>query len=512
MAPAFTRKGNEEIDSFLAEIEAALPEAAMLAGRKSEFSQWYRRLYLAAWQDFAANFPLGVARLKGREEWQQVAAKMATDQGPYFAVLDKMPLELVPLAEEENLPSWVKLIYQYQLVRVQQVKEGAPGKGIVEKAGDELKKLTGKLPAAAGKIAGEAMESQLRAGKAFTEYQTALGEIAPVASSRKLAYEVAAKVYSEDPTTGNSPFFSADAAIGKLRTAMPAGGPTDAIFWKLVSGPRDFLLAFVRNEAACTLQNDWETKVLFEMRGFSGWEQVRRALLGPNGHVWKFAESGPCTPFINRTLKGYFAKEALGETLPFESAFFTFLDKGDGERKKITAEGLAPPPSAAPPAPAAPPGKEKVPVLIKGLPTDANPDAQIKPQATRLEMHCSDGIQSLVNLNYPIERTFNWSPEGCEQVRLHIEVGGLLLTKTYTGDLAFQAFLQSFRAGERTFTVKDFPVQKAGLEQLGIKYIKVKYQFSGQGPVLQHGARAAAAPPPPIPLTVPPRIIKCWER
>jgi type VI secretion system protein ImpL len=38
-------------------------------------------------------------------------------------------------------------------------------------------------------------------------------------------------------------------------------------------------------------------------------------------------------------------------------------------------------------------------VGIKGLPTDTNSDARIRPQATRLELHCHGSSQILVNNN-----------------------------------------------------------------------------------------------------------------
>jgi type VI secretion system protein ImpL len=96
---AFTRKGKEQIDSFINEMEFALPDPLIIASQKLEFQAWYHKAYFEAWHNFGVIFPRGVERLKGREEWQRVAARMATDEGPYFALLDTMAVELELLAK-----------------------------------------------------------------------------------------------------------------------------------------------------------------------------------------------------------------------------------------------------------------------------------------------------------------------------------------------------------------------------------------------------------------------------
>jgi len=119
--------------------------------------------------------------------------------------------------------------------------------------------------------------------------------------------------------------------------------------------------------------------------------------------------------------------------------------------------------------------------VIKGMPTDANREARIKPHGTRLELQCAGANpQLLMNLHYPISKTLLWSPEGCGSVLFQIEVSNLMLTKKYEGPQAFPAFLHDFGTGTRTFFPWEFPAEKAALEKLGIKYIKVNYLFGGE--------------------------------
>ena len=110
VAPAFSHKGKGEIDAFVTEIDAALTTPQMLAAAKADFAGWYPQEYLKSWNTFLTLFPRGVERLKGRDEWQQTAAKMAGDDGPYWAVLSRAASELEPMAFGKDLPPWVKLV------------------------------------------------------------------------------------------------------------------------------------------------------------------------------------------------------------------------------------------------------------------------------------------------------------------------------------------------------------------------------------------------------------------
>ncbi|MEJ2039090.1 MAG: hypothetical protein P8X55_09175, partial [Desulfosarcinaceae bacterium] len=84
-----------------------------------------------------------------------------------------------------------------------------------------------------------------------------------------------------------------------------------------------------------------------------------------------------------------------------------------------------------------------------------------------------------------------------------IAVGNLLLTKTYTGHNAFAKFLNAFKTGQKVFYRKEFPSEEAALRRIGIKYIKVKYQFQGQKSVLRLLYSAPGRPPK--------RIAECWD-
>ena len=141
-------------------------------------------------------------------------------------------------------------------------------------------------------------------------------------------------------------------------------------------------------------------------------------------------------------------------------------------------------------------------VTIKAYPTDANADAAIKPHATSLELQCGDEKNRLLNLHYPVKKTFRWSPQNCGDVVFKIEIGNLILTRVYDGYQGFAKFLKDFQTGQRTFRPSDFPDSEPALKRMGIKYITPRYQFSGHQKVVQL-LRAS-------PGSVPQEITTCW--
>ncbi|MFA7061504.1 MAG: type VI secretion protein IcmF/TssM N-terminal domain-containing protein [Pedobacter sp.] len=477
VAPAFTKKGKEMINGMLTEMISAQPQPELLEKPKSSFEEWYRRSCFAAWREFAAQFPRGVERLKGENEWQAVAVKMGTDQDPYSAFIYKLTSELEPLTGTDDMPLWLQQVYRFQIIKT----KGAAG-AIVSKTTEEGKKLVGKLEQVLGKKSqvSSSLESQSVAYKAVQDYQKALGAAAQGTASRNQAYQLALVAYGEEAE--KSPFNAVFGAAARLKANI-GGGQADDAFSRLIQGPGDFLWAFVRKETACSLQSQWEEKVLQEAQGAVD-PQVVEYLVGQEGPVWKFV-NGPAKPFLGWGAgKGYYAKVALGGAVDFDPIFYSFLSKG--AKAKVAAVP-----------------KQNFNVTIRGLPTDANPEARVKPQSTRLELQCASGAQSLENLNYPTQKTFNWTPDGCSDVLFQIEAGEAVLTKKYSGPQAFPAFLEDFPGGRRTFYATEFPAQKLALDRMGIKYIKVNYQISGQQSVV---GKAKS-----IPGRIPGSIARCWN-
>lgn len=485
VAAGFTVSGKEKIDAFLKEIETALADPLVIASRKLEFQSWYRKAYFDAWHAFGAGFPLGKERLQRPEERQQIAARMAMGEGPYFSLLEKMAEELEPMVENEALPTWVELVFEFNAVRIKAAQEAAlKEKGALAKVTSKGQNLIGRLEKKLAKLDKEKrLEAELLASRAFAEYEGALSEIAPVATSRAVAFDMAAQVFKEDPATSRSPVIVAQNGLNKLKTFMAGGQSGQDMFWSLVSGPLHYLWFFVRMETACHLQDLWEKEVLVELQGLPEGQLTTNLVLGDEGFASKFVK-GPAEPFLNRSLqKGYHGKKVLEGSIPFESAFFSFLTKGARSVKPV---------------------QSNYSVDVRGLPTDTNKGAGLRVHATRLELHCAKEATTLVNLNYPVSKTFDWSPMDCGDVVFEMEVGNMVLTKKYTGERGFPEFLKDFKNGEKTFYASDFPEKESDLRRVGIKTITAKYRFKGHQPVLKLLGES--------PGRVPREIATCWDR
>jgi type VI secretion system protein ImpL len=486
VAPAFTRKGKARVDAILQELDTALPEPGppLIAKQETEFLAWYRKSYFQAWHDFAVSFPKGVDKLANKDEWKQMVGKMAAGQGPYPALVDAMVQELEPFVGEGEPPVWVGPVFQFHDVKARAAEQMA-GKDLsalakVTQTGKRIAAEMAKVTKQFDKLTGQSAEAQIAQVKAYQDYLKAIAEVAPAASSRKLAYQMGAQVFGEDAATSKSPFYGAEGALLKIKSLMGAGPGVEDVLGSLMAGPFDFLWTFVRQETACQLESQWEQDVIAEVQGAPNWQKL---VLGQDGFAWKYLK-GPAGPFVARDLKrGFYAKEALGGRIPFDPSFFTFLQRG---------------------ATAAASTQASYQVQVKGLPTGANPGAQL-PSLTSLELQCGTEVQSLPNRNYPIVKNFTWSPDTCGDVVLKIEVGNVTLTKRYPGVQGFPEFLQDFRHGKRTFQAREFPEQQAALKRLGVEYIVVTYQFTGQDRVL--GALGAGGTG-----RLPRTIVTCWDR
>jgi len=489
VAAAFTLDGKKQMDSLLQETESALVDPLILSSKRLQFEGWYQAEYIREWENFAARFPSGAELLKDRTAWQQVAARMPTREGPYFALLDKMADELRPYglgdAGAGERSAWMKLLYAFEGAKAQAAGEkAAEKKGILGKTAQKGKNLIGQIEKKAGLAEeGTGLAGRMAAGKALYDYQNALLQFEPAAASQEVSYQMAGQLFKESAPADGSAVYLARNALNRLKAGLASAGTRQDLFWPLLAGPLDYLGTFICREAACHLQTLWENDVLVEIQGVSDQMSLNEILFGADGYTTKFLK-GPAQPFIGRSLsKGYFAKQVQGLSIPFDPAFLSFLSRGAQNARPV---------------------KGNYAVTLEGLPTDANPEARIQPQATRLELQCADKTQNLINRNYPIRKTFNWSPQNCGDVLFQIEVGSLVLTRKYTGPLAFAKFLQDFSTGTHKFYPDDFPDMAGALKRLGIQHINVKYELSGH--------RSAIATLRSAPGRVPLKIAQCWAK
>jgi type VI secretion system protein ImpL len=486
--PAFTPAGQKVIEKYIAEIESALFEPLAIGPKKLDFQTWYADAYISQWQAFARYFPNGPKRLADRDMWQQTGSLMSASQGPYFQLLATMADALGPIKDLENRPAWVDLVYRFRDVRIQAKavgKQGSLGKsGIVRNMQSKIKSKISRLEYQTGVEAEDAItfEARMESAKAFKQYEDSIRELSAAVDSRSTAFKMASDFYDEDPATGDSPFFKAKTGEKKMRLEMGKLNKETTIFWALVNGPIEFFHDYVLKETQCQLQSVWEREVVLEVQDLPAGTNLNKLLMGQGGYAINYLK-GPASPFIDRSRKkDYHAKKVEGKGVEFRSGFFTYLSRG----KKM-----------------AQPIRGNYDISVKAYPTDANKDAAVKPHATKLELQCGDERSRLLNLHYPVRKTFNWSPQDCGDVTFEIEVGNLVLKKVYEGYMGFPRFLNDFKTGQRRFTPNDFPEQAAALKRMRIRQITPRYQFKGHQQLLRFLQTS--------PGRIPQEITTCWE-
>jgi type VI secretion system protein ImpL len=523
--PAFTLKGKDAIDDYLKEMETAITDPMVITSAKGEFQKNYKKQYLDAWEAFGAQVPGGIKRLAGKSDWRPIIDRIGVGKGPYFSFLERMRAEVTPFLADTDRP-WLPLVINFDAIKQLAVGEDAiPKTGLLSQAAQKGKNLLNQIEKTSGNTdASKLIGSQMEAATAFKSYQKALSEVSKATTSRKEAYDVAVKAFSEDPGSSSSPLITADKSIRALQTSFQSDAGQSKMFWDLVSGPRQFLWEFVCRETACHIDKLWEEKVLVEIEGISSPEEINALVLAENGPAMNFVK-GPMAPFIDRNLKkGYFPKSVMGREISFEQEFLSYFTKGTKEVRAAQAEKALAEKAAAAAKPDAP-ETESNPVLnqnvaIKGMPTDVNRDANTRPRATILELQCTDKSIQLVNLNYPVRKVFEWSSQTCSDVTFSIEIGSMVLTKKYAGDMGFPRFLSDFGNGTRIWYPKDFPEFEAALKHENIQYIQINYEIQGHEPILafyqkalkaQKAAKAVKPAKAPDIAKVPRTAALCWD-
>jgi type VI secretion system protein ImpL len=485
---AFTLAGKTRIDQAIAEIDAALFEPLIIAGAKAAFAEWYQSQFFLAWQNFIKTFDPDPALPGGKDRWQTTARRIPTAQGPYYSLIRKISEEFHAFGPNTAIPAWAGLALDWQDV-TREAKSAAAidleNIGLLRKATRQVTSQIKKAERAIGVKVRNPLNSevQLYAAKAQLAYQTALESMVKAADSQNVAFEMASALYQQDPATGDSPFLAATRAIAELKTILTdTQDEGEALFWSLISGNVRFMQSYLNREAACQLQSLWEKQVLLKLQDTSADRNIAQAIMGTDGYGTQFID-GPAAPFVGRSLgKGYFIKSALDQAVDLDPVFLAYLSKG---------------------AQAARPVRSSYNVTISGLPTGTNPEAQIQPHATIVELQCAGGTTRMENLNFPVSQVFAWSPQSCGDVSFSMRVGNEVLVKTYAGSYAFANFLNDFKTGQRLFKREEFPSQEASLRRMGIQFIRARYKLAGQAPVLELLYSTPGRPPR--------KIASCWE-
>lgn len=492
ISSAYTLDGYEFIQEFLAEFQMANNDDKQLSDIQQDFHQHYQRQYVNAWINFAERFDEGKQKQRDRKEWNVLLDRMATVDNPYFTLLATMHDQLSPFSDTDY-QSKDKIAF-FSEIQSYSISDGRKGKGNTKL----LKKALGKL-GKVGKLAKKGLKVHKKATKgndteeddsgvlddavtAVDAYKQALAEVAFKSDSRSQSLATITTLFKtpDSPETGNGPLASAWVSVKELQSLIGKPISTTQLFWKLYMGPIYAAYDYMQKESSCAIQERWEDNVLSSVDGV-GKNDLGNLLVGEGGILWNFLDT-EVSPFVKKQFKkGYVRADIEQRSLGLTETFLDVLNKSTAGAFIVGNQFT---------------------VSMNALPSGANTDARVSPYATFIDLHCSDGTQTMANYNYPTQHDFKWSLETCGDTTLRIEIGQLTLLKEYLGVKGFGKFLLDFQDGRRIFTVDDFPNQKAQLINNGVRYIDVSYEINGQRPVIQMLDT--------VPLKLPQQAAYCW--
>lgn len=496
---AYTLEGRMFLLRFLDELNLAATTSPSISAIEQDFLNYYNRRYLQAWKTFAENFDMGKQKLRGRKEWLDALESMSGVDNPYFALMARARAEVAPVIMEGIFPARERIDY-FAEIQSYAGDEKGDGKLASKAAKKGLKYLgkagkVGKLAAKAGKVGMKEQKKAARgkqvdldtaleeAAKSYTAYKKAMQDISFNADSTKVSYNATASAFTnpENLASGDGAGAAAWGAVLDLQRILGKPRESTRIFWDLYTGPVRLAYDYMREEAACYLQDSWQDKVLAELAGVDV-EKRGQVLIGESGLVWGFVDND-AKPFLRKKYrKGYIPNVVEKHSMPWNSDFMRFVNNADDGRIIVANEFT---------------------VRISALPTGINQSATISPYATYLDLHCADDVQTLANYNYTASTDFVWSLSKCGNTSLRIEVGEYSLRKDYKGRKGFAKFLADFRDGRRVFDVDEFPENASKLRNASVTSIEVHYKITGQEPVIQMLKS--------VPLGPPKQAIACWS-
>ena len=502
---AYTLEGRDFLNQFLDELNLSSEGSIELATIKEEFMLFYNRRYLKIWQAFAEKFDSGKDKLRGRKEWLNALETMTGKDNPYFSFMRRISSELEPVYAEGYFQAREKIDYFAEIQDFVGDTSGvADGKG-KKKAAKMALKLIGKM-GGVGKAVAKAGKTGMKAKKkadkmkgggpevdlddvleqavdTYKAYKLSLQDIAFNSDSTKLSYNATANAFKnpDEISKGDDAGAKAWAAITDLQRVIGKPRESNRLFWDLYTGPVRLAYEFMRQEASCHIQTDWEDNVLASVVGVNE-DKLGVTLIGEDGLIWNYVNKS-ASPFLNKKYrKGYVPTIVNKNSLSWQPEFIRFINDADEGRNIVAGEFT---------------------VKISALPTGINQSSSISPYATYLDLHCADDVQTLGNYNYSASNDFIWSLEKCGDVTLRIEVGEYSLRKTYAGRKGFALFLSDFTDGRKIFIPSDFPEQASQLANSSVKAIDVNYKIKGQRPVIQMLTA--------VPLSPPKQVIACWS-
>ncbi|EDX5730406.1 hypothetical protein CTW67_004668 [Salmonella enterica subsp. enterica serovar Sandiego] len=464
----WTQAGQQQMDAWLLQIISALgtvqrsPTLREFTFHRTDLQQdaWFRLLLAMTAHHFdtgdPVNWRLQLDAIVHRKGWATRFAQRVTEE-----------LQAIP---DNRAHPWLKLLRQLSAT-------GSPGNRHLRAARTQLVRWL-KLPVR------EETETRLDPARraAWADWQADLQAVALMVSREPLRGIRLTEGLSGAPGTAVSPFTALFSRFEQFRLSPGTSPPADVV-WQLYLSEARFLLAGTLFHAACELQQQWQTKVLWpnqltaanERAGFL--RQAVPAFIQTSTVPFLDIQQGLAVPVAEQ-----------GYTLPFTREFLHFVKvflRPEDVLQEVASVHQARRESQRARQQEAHERLSRTPVISKvtSLPATVPSGGEVLPTGTRLILQCGDETQVLSSLNFKESRAMAWRPGECDAVELTVQFPGFDAITRYEGEQSWPDFLRDFARGEHLFQVQDFETGQEALKQSGVHAVLVRYWIAGANKV-----------------------------
>ncbi len=506
----FTKQGQTVILEFLQRMKSIHVLEKIFGYKIDDYLKNYESEREAEWRRFVLSFDQGSELLLSEGNWLQILSTFKGKESPYRKLTERVYTEFPVSDSLVERPTWVSALNLITVIRIASTKESFLG---AIKSRVEVLKAAGKLNASNNGVLLD-RNTHHEDGKVFSVYGDAFARILPQAMSSGANAGNLAIQFSglgRDAAFKESDLKNAWEALKRYEEQMKVSSqPWNEPAWIVLRGPLTTVTKYTYKQAACTMQSDWNSNVIYPTKlGATEVENFEKTY-GSQGTLWKFIDQ-TAKPFITVDGSDFTNVSTNGWTLQWQDNFINFLNnaaskkrardaaikKAELEDKLANAKDRARIAEIESHIETINKNQEKFNntnyiVKLASQPVETSGSASQLPFGVGLTLNCSNGSQVMTQLNFKTLQTFNWNPNTCGDTELKIFVGKSALAKTWPGKYGFGNFLNDFRSGKKSFTAKSFPDKADILTQLNIQKIDVSFAMVGAPKALADSKQSQA--------------------
>lgn len=493
----FTKEGKIAISEFLNRMRSIKILDRIFGYKIDDYLKIYDAEREAEWRRFVMSFDQGSDLLLSEGAWLQIISTFKGRESPYRRLVERIYEEFPVDNSLGERPSWVSALNLITVTRMAVTKESFFG---AIKSKIEVLKAAGRLNASNNGILLDPKAIQEDA-KVFSVYGDAVVKVLSQAmTSGAVAGNIAIQFsgLGRDASIKESDLKNAWEALRRYEEKIKSSSqPWNEPTWMLLRGPLHTMTKYTYKQAACTMQSEWNNNVIYPTKlGATEVENFEKTY-GSQGTLWKFIDQ-TAKPFITVDGSDFKNIATNGWTLQWQEKFINFLDNAAGKKRARDAaikkaeleDKLANAKDRARLAEIESridqinKQQEKFNstnyiVKIASQPVQTTGAASQLPFGVGLTLNCSNGAQTMTQLNFKTMQTFNWNPNTCGDTEMKIFIGKTTITKVWPGKYGFGHFLNEFRSGKSGYTAKSFPDKSELFSESNIQKIDVSFAMVG---------------------------------